>query len=233
MAGMLFSGDKTFLSFAIATMMVVGVAMIGSLTVLPAMLSKLGDRVEKGRIPFLHRLPPRRRGESRFWGAILDPASSATRSSRPSPRRPCSLVAGAPGAPSAHRRSPGSTRCRRACRPSSRSHAIQDAFPGGRIRRSSRSRPTPDVARVRSGDRRARSARRSPAARCTSPIRSTSSRDGTVTTVAIPLAGNGTDDGLEPRARDAAQRASCPPRSARVAGRRPTPSPAAPPRRTT
>ena len=51
MAGMFFSGDKTFMSFSIGTMMVVAVAMIGSLTVLPALLSKLGDRVEKGRSP--------------------------------------------------------------------------------------------------------------------------------------------------------------------------------------
>jgi uncharacterized membrane protein YdfJ with MMPL/SSD domain len=72
MAGMLFSGDKTYLSFGIATMMVVGVAMLGSLTVLPALLSKLGDRVEKGRIPFLGRLS-RKSGDNRFWSAILDP----------------------------------------------------------------------------------------------------------------------------------------------------------------
>jgi uncharacterized membrane protein YdfJ with MMPL/SSD domain len=71
MAGMFFSGDKGFMSFAVGTMMVVGVAMIGSLTVLPALLSKLGDRVEKGRIPFLHRLR-RNDGESRVWGAVLD-----------------------------------------------------------------------------------------------------------------------------------------------------------------
>jgi uncharacterized membrane protein YdfJ with MMPL/SSD domain len=72
MAGMLFSGDKATIGFGIATMMVVGVAMLGSLTVLPAVLSKLGDRVEKGRIPFLQR---RRRGsgENRFWKAILRP----------------------------------------------------------------------------------------------------------------------------------------------------------------
>src|SRR3954470_239751 len=74
MAGMLFSGDKTYLSFGIATMMVVGVAMLGSLTVLPALLSKLGDRVEKGRIPFLGRLRRQRPGgESRFWSAVLTP----------------------------------------------------------------------------------------------------------------------------------------------------------------
>ena len=71
MGGMFFSGDKTFMSFSIGTMMVVAVAMIGSLTVLPAVLSKLGDRVEKGRVPFLHRLR-RKDGDSRVWGAILN-----------------------------------------------------------------------------------------------------------------------------------------------------------------
>jgi RND superfamily putative drug exporter len=73
MAGMLFAGDKTYLSFGIATMLVVAVAMLGSLTVLPALLSKLGDRIEKGRIPYVGRLR-RERGENRFWSAILTPA---------------------------------------------------------------------------------------------------------------------------------------------------------------
>jgi uncharacterized membrane protein YdfJ with MMPL/SSD domain len=73
MAGMLFTGDKFYFSFGIATMLVVAVAMLGSLTVLPALLSKLGDRVEKGRIPFLHRLR-RPSGDNRFWSAVLTPA---------------------------------------------------------------------------------------------------------------------------------------------------------------
>src|SRR6266516_1107721 len=72
MAGMMFSGDKAYLGFGIATMMVVGIAMLGSLTVLPALLSRLGDKVEKGKIPFLHRLR-RESGENRFWKAILTP----------------------------------------------------------------------------------------------------------------------------------------------------------------
>src|SRR5438445_12172908 len=72
MAGMMFSGDKSYLGFGIATMMVVGIAMLGSLTVLPALLSKLGDKVEKGKIPFLHRLR-RESGENRFWKSILTP----------------------------------------------------------------------------------------------------------------------------------------------------------------
>ena len=71
MAGMFLTGNATFMSFAVGTIMVVAVAMLGSLTVLPAVLSKLGDRVEKGRIPFLHRLR-RNDGESRVWNAILD-----------------------------------------------------------------------------------------------------------------------------------------------------------------
>ena len=71
MAGMFFSGDKTFMSFAIGTMLVVAVAMVGSLTVLPAMLSWLGDRVDKVRVPLVWRLR-RSDGEGRAWGAILD-----------------------------------------------------------------------------------------------------------------------------------------------------------------
>jgi RND superfamily putative drug exporter len=46
--------------------------MLGSLTVLPAVLSRLGDKVEKGKIPFLHRLR-RDSGENRIWKRILTP----------------------------------------------------------------------------------------------------------------------------------------------------------------
>ena len=70
MAGMLLAGDRTFTSLGIGAIMVVAVAMIGSLTVVPAMLAWLGDRVDKGRIPFLHRLK-RADGESRMWNAVL------------------------------------------------------------------------------------------------------------------------------------------------------------------
>jgi len=73
MAGMILSGDQSYLGFGIATMMVVGIAMLGSLTVLPALLSRLGDKVDKGKIPFLHRLR-RDSGDNRFWKAILTPA---------------------------------------------------------------------------------------------------------------------------------------------------------------
>ncbi|HEX8205307.1 MAG TPA: MMPL family transporter, partial [Solirubrobacteraceae bacterium] len=72
MAGMFFTGQATFVSFAVGTMIVVAVAMIGSLTVLPAMLSWLGPKVEKGRIPFLSKRRERNHNESRVWNAILD-----------------------------------------------------------------------------------------------------------------------------------------------------------------
>jgi uncharacterized membrane protein YdfJ with MMPL/SSD domain len=71
MAGMFLTGDADFASFGVATITVVGVAMLGSLTILPALLSKLGDNVDRLRVPFVHRLR-RDDGEGRIWGAIID-----------------------------------------------------------------------------------------------------------------------------------------------------------------
>ena len=79
---MFLTGDPVFESFAIATIAVVAIAMIGSLTVLPALLSRLGDRVDRGRVPLVRRLR-RDDGESRIWGAIVT-ASCAGRSCPPS-----------------------------------------------------------------------------------------------------------------------------------------------------
>jgi len=72
MAGMFFAGSIVFESFAIGTILVVGVAVLGSLTVLPAVLSKLGDKIEKGRVPIIGRRRHRNHGENRVWGWILD-----------------------------------------------------------------------------------------------------------------------------------------------------------------
>ncbi|MER5374709.1 MMPL family transporter [Streptomyces sp. NPDC002553] len=77
MAGMLFTGLAEFEAMGLASLMVVAVAMVGSVTVLPALLSLLGERVEKGKIPYLHpesrlrRNRGRGNGESRFWTAVL------------------------------------------------------------------------------------------------------------------------------------------------------------------
>jgi uncharacterized membrane protein YdfJ with MMPL/SSD domain len=70
MAGMFLTGDKSFGSFALATILVVAIAVLGSLTVLPALLSRLGDRVNRARVPILHRL--QRPEGGRLWGWILD-----------------------------------------------------------------------------------------------------------------------------------------------------------------
>jgi RND superfamily putative drug exporter len=71
MAGMYFGGASTFTSFATGTIAVVAVAMLGSLTVLPAMLSLCGDRVDKGRIPGLDRLKARMASFG-LWSRVVD-----------------------------------------------------------------------------------------------------------------------------------------------------------------
>jgi RND superfamily putative drug exporter len=71
MSGMFLMSDPTFASFGLATMVVVAIAVLGSLTVLPALLSRLGDNVDRFRVPFIGR-QRRSDGESRFWGAIVD-----------------------------------------------------------------------------------------------------------------------------------------------------------------
>jgi uncharacterized membrane protein YdfJ with MMPL/SSD domain len=70
MAGMYLGGISNFASFATGTILVVAVAVLGSLTVLPAVLSKLGDKVNRGRVPFIGRL--KSRGGVGIWSRILD-----------------------------------------------------------------------------------------------------------------------------------------------------------------
>jgi uncharacterized membrane protein YdfJ with MMPL/SSD domain len=74
MAGMFFSGNPIFSSFGIGTIIVVAVALVGSLTVLPAMLSYLGQKgwLEKGRVPYVAKRRHAAKGESRMWNAVLD-----------------------------------------------------------------------------------------------------------------------------------------------------------------
>jgi uncharacterized membrane protein YdfJ with MMPL/SSD domain len=98
MAGMLLTGSKIFTSIGIGAMIVVFTSLVGSLTVLPALLGKLGDRIERGlrqvlaatvlRVLRLFKTQPgwlvwlrdtptllRRlkgdRPESRVWGVVL------------------------------------------------------------------------------------------------------------------------------------------------------------------
>ena len=69
MSGLFFVGGGPFSGFALGTIAVVGIAVIGSLTVLPALLAWLGPKADAGRVPFLSR----RRADarpSRLWGAL-------------------------------------------------------------------------------------------------------------------------------------------------------------------
>jgi RND superfamily putative drug exporter len=74
MAGMYLADDAVFQGLATGGIIVVTIAMIGSLTVLPALLAKLGNRIDRPRIPFLWRLTAREDREPRVWKALLRPA---------------------------------------------------------------------------------------------------------------------------------------------------------------
>jgi uncharacterized membrane protein YdfJ with MMPL/SSD domain len=77
MAGMLLAGDSTFTALGIGAMLVVFVAMIGSVTVIPALLSGSGKWLERGRIPFLGKRMAAARTRDidsggRAWSFVLD-----------------------------------------------------------------------------------------------------------------------------------------------------------------
>jgi uncharacterized membrane protein YdfJ with MMPL/SSD domain len=190
MAGMYLAGASTFQSFATGTILVVAVAVVGSLTVLPAILAWLGDRVEKGRIPFLSR----RRwnvGESGIWSRILNPAL----------RHPVVSVLVAGGflvflaipAFSLHTATPGVETLPQDLGVIKTYNRIQAAFPGGPIPAqvvvSAEDVRSPEVVDA-VNDLRARAVA-SP--NFEEPITTTVSPDRTVEEVDIPVAGDGTD----------------------------------------
>jgi uncharacterized membrane protein YdfJ with MMPL/SSD domain len=192
MAGMFFAGDTTFSGMAIGTIMVVAISMLGSVSVLPALLSKLGDRVDKGRVPFLHRLKQRRAGATDgLWSAVLDrvlrrPAISAAVAG-------ALLVALAIPAFSLHTVVPGTESIPHTL-PIMRTYdRMLAAFPGG---------PQPAQVVVRATDVTTPAVQREIAQLRTQalatgqmkePIQQTISRDHTIALVSIPLVGKGTD----------------------------------------
>ncbi len=189
MAGMFFSGDKTFMSFAIGTMLVVAVAMIGSLTVLPAVLSWLGDRVDKVQVPFLKRLR-RDDGESRVWGAILDrvlarPLVSAIASAGV-------LVALALPALHLHTAISGFDALPKSMKEVQALNRVQDAFPGGATPAVVAIKGNPQDPRIQAAvsdlERKALAS-----GQALQPIHTDVSPDRSVIRVSIPLVGNGTD----------------------------------------
>ena len=128
MAGMFLAGNATFSAVAEATILVVLVAVLGSVTVLPALLTMLGDKVDRGRIPWLGRRSTSRVGQ-RAWGALLGrvtrhPMIAASLSV-------AALLALAAPALSMRTASPGATDIP-AKLPIMQTYArIQRAFPGG------------------------------------------------------------------------------------------------------
>jgi RND superfamily putative drug exporter len=70
MAGLFLTGIGEFTGIALGTIAVVGIAVAGSLTVLPALLSWLGPRADWGKIPFLGRRRAAAR-PSKLWAALV------------------------------------------------------------------------------------------------------------------------------------------------------------------
>ena len=70
MAGQFMIGSTIFNGIAAGTITVVACAVVGSVTVLPAVLELLGPRIDRGRIPFLPHLGSG--ADSRFWPAVVD-----------------------------------------------------------------------------------------------------------------------------------------------------------------
>ncbi len=188
MAGLFIAGNRIFTGMAIGTMLVVLSAVIGSVTVLPAMLAKLGDRVDRGRIPLVGG-EKRAGGESRFWGFVLDRVL----------RRPVLslvvagglLVAAATPLLGMHTKLPSFTDMPRDLPVVKTYKAAIAAFPGA---------PTPAVVVVRASNVRTpamqtaiRDVERTAAGtgQMFRPMSVTTSPDGTVAKIEIPLAGTG------------------------------------------
>ncbi|RFU22360.1 MMPL family transporter [Geodermatophilus marinus] len=194
MAGMFLTGFSVFTGMGIATILVVATSVLGSLTVLPALMSWLGDRVEKGRLPFL-----RRRGavEGRFWPAVLGvvlrrPLVSAVVSA--------ALLAGlAVPALGLSLRNEGITDLPQELAVIGTYERIAEAFPGGsdpaEVVVEAADVTTPEVQTAIADLRTAALA----TGRMNEPITVETSADGQVAVVSVPLVG----DGEEQASRDA------------------------------
>jgi RND superfamily putative drug exporter len=192
MAGIGFTGMSVFTSMASGTVLVVLIAVLGSLTVLPAMLSWLGDRVDAGRLPGGRRRSARRvLREPRVAGALVDGTI----------RRP-RLVAGVTFAVLAAVAIPaftmrtgdlGMNDLPKANALRQTTARIDAAFPGT---------PGPAQVVVQAADVRAPAVqalisdlgnRAGHSSNMSAPIKTETSTDHRVAVVAIPLAGNGND----------------------------------------
>jgi uncharacterized membrane protein YdfJ with MMPL/SSD domain len=197
MAGMFLAGNAVFESFAVGTILVVAVAIVGSLTVLPAMLAFLGRKgwTEKGRVPYVAKLRHRTKGESRVWGAIVGRVMA-----RPVVSLVLAgglMVALAIPALGLHTINPGAAGLPRSLPIMQAYDRIEAAFPGG---------SEPAAVTVQAGDVRAPAvqagiaalkARAATTPGLGQPVTVTTNPRNTLAIVDIPLAGNGTDDASE------------------------------------
>jgi RND superfamily putative drug exporter len=207
MAGMLLSGSAIFESFAVGTILVVAVAMVGSITVLPALLSALGDKASARTLPWLLRLVGlrgaadradafsariRHGGQSRVWDAILSrvlrrPVIAAVLSAG-------LLVALAIPALGLRTANPGIEGLPKDLPIMQTYERIQAAFPGGQI---------PAVVAIRDADVTRSEIQKAitdlerealATGQMSEPVTTSVNPDQTVALVLIPLAGDGTDD---------------------------------------
>ncbi len=193
MAGMFLAGNAVFTSFAMGTMLVVAVAIIGSVTVLPAVMAALGDNIERGRMPVIARR--RARGRSKTWEFVIDrvlrrPVLSMVLSAGV-------LIALAVPALGMHTVDPGTVGLPRGLPIMQTYERIQKVFPGGSL---------PALVVVRANDVTAPAvqkgiAQMSAAAlrtrQMSGPVIVTVSGDRAVATVTLSLAGIGTDSRSE------------------------------------
>ena len=187
MAGMFLTGDKIFASLGVAAITVVAIAMLGSLTVLPALLSKLGDGVDRRASPRGPAPEVERRG--RFWGAIVDrvlrrPLVSAVPRAAccsPSPLRRSSF-AWPPGADT-FPKSPRSSRRTRRC-----SRRSPTALPANVVVQA----PNVNAPLVREAIRKLEQ-RALASGRMHEPITVDVNAKGTVANISIPIDGKTTD----------------------------------------
>ncbi|MGH3013570.1 MAG: MMPL family transporter [Gaiellaceae bacterium] len=191
LAGMFLGGSAIWTAIAIGTILVVAISVTGSLTVLPALLSWLGDRVEKGKIPLLRRLR-RDHGDSRLWGAVLNrvlrrPLVSAVAAGG-------FLLALAAPAVSIHTELPGLSSLPRDLEIMQTYDRIQTAFPGG---------PLPAVVAIEADDIGSTEVQGAIAdlreqalatGQMRDPIQVQTNPDETVALVSVPLAGDGDDE---------------------------------------
>ena len=205
MAGMYFAGSSVFTGFATGTILVVAAAMLGSVTVVPAVLRWLGDRVEKGRVPFLAKWRDKRqaRGANGAWGWILDrvlarPVVSAVLVGR-RPHR-----AGDPGLRACTRPRSAPTRCRAACRSCRPTTGSRRRSPVGRARGGRgpgrRRHRQPVTAQLKELEHKALAS-----GQFKRPISMTVSPNRHVAVLDIPMVGSGTDAQSDRALADAAR----------------------------